>query len=122
MKAKAYLTKEGKAIQAAIVKHLEEAGQLKDIDADFVSMCANSCYLAEKYAAIVNKEGAVQEFATGAQNVSGAYSIMHKEREAYARMCKALGITPEGREKISAFAAAKVDAKTHQMRRIKIAK
>lgn len=121
MKPRPYLTKEGEAIFSEIVKWLESRGQVEAVDEAFVSQTANACYLAEKYAHIVNEEGAVQEFATGAQNVSGAYSIMHKERAAYASMCKALGVTPEAREKIAAFASKKA-AKSAAMNLLKLAK
>lgn len=121
MKPAKYLTKEGRAIFSELSEWLESRGVAQSIDEAFVSQCANACYLAEKYAAIVNKEGAVQEFATGAQNVSGAYSIMHKEREAFSRMCKALGVTPEAREKIAAFASEKT-AKSAEMNLLRLAK
>lgn len=115
MKPETYLTKEGKAIFSQIAAYLEEKRQVESIDSAFVSACANSCYLMHKYAKVIIEEGAVQEFSTGAQNVTAAYSIFHKERENYARMCKSLGITPEGREKLSAFAAKK-QATTSKLR------
>ena len=93
------------AIYAEIVAYLEAKKSLENVDLRFVRTCANIAARIEKYEREILKSGEVETYPNGAVAPSAAYKILVTERQEFARYCRALGITPAGRDALTGFAA-----------------
>lgn len=102
------LTLEEKRHYSSIAKYLISQKSFKKVDAYLIAQAARAWVRYEEMERMVEKEGAVQIFSTGASNVSGWYAAMQKERDHFLKLADKLGMNAAARDKISTF---KADAK-----------
>lgn len=106
-----YLNKEQIAIYHRLCDHVFSHTLLQNIDSIFLSQAAFSLSQISRLSKIVNSEGAVQTFASGASNVSGHYTALNKERDFLLKATLELGLSVRAREKLLSFAdKAKLDS------------
>ena len=106
-----YLNKEQITIYHRLCDHVFSHTLLQNIDSIFLSQAAFSLSQISRLSKIVNSEGAVQTFASGASNVSGHYTALNKERDFLLKATLELGLSVRAREKLLSFAdKAKLDS------------
>lgn len=92
------LDKTGRALFETFINYLEERGQLDAVDLHFVTEAAAIGARVEEYERKVKKNGAIAEYSNGTTGFSAEYKVLVQERSHFAQYCRALGITPAGRE------------------------
>ena len=98
-----YLTERGKELYHHLVYYLTEYDLMFEADSLTLSAFANSLDLYAKYAAKVNKNGAVQVFDNKTTNVNGYYTVMQKELRNILTWSIRFGLDQSSREKIFGF-------------------
>jgi len=102
-KPEPYLNAAQKKIYHRICEHINEHSLLQTIDSFYISQVAVSFHLIAKYTKLINKEGAIQTYESGATNVSGYYSILKGERLNLKDAIRQLGLTVKAREDLNSF-------------------
>jgi len=106
-----YLNKEQIAIYHRLCDHVFSHTLLQKVDSVFLSQAAFSLHQISRLSEIVNSQGCVQTFASGASNVSGYYTALNKERDFLLKATAELGLSVRAREKLLSFAdKAKLDS------------
>jgi P27 family predicted phage terminase small subunit len=98
-----YLTKRGRILFYRIVRHINEAGIIMDIDTMELSMIANCFDLYEKAATYCNEKGYTGEFEgkNGSfKQVVPEYNVMQQQYDKILKHSSKFGLTPGDREKI----------------------
>lgn len=103
-KPESYLTEDQIEIYHRICDHIYAHTLLQKIDSVFVSQVAFSLDQISQLSEIINENGPVQVFASGASNVSGHYSALNKERDFLIKATTELGLSVKAREKLLSFA------------------
>lgn len=98
-----FLTKAGRTIFFAIVRHIEDKEIIDDIDTLELSMLANSMEVYMRMADICNKEGFTVE-VTGKNGtfemIRSEYTVMRNEYQNVLKHSGKFGLTPGDRHKI----------------------
>lgn len=88
-----------------ICRHIRDNNCFQKIDAHAVALAARSWARCQNFENDLDRNGAIQIFENGANNVSGYYTALQREREFFLKTCRLLGMTPADREKMLAFKA-----------------
>ena len=98
-----YLTKRGRVIFYRIVRHINDAGIIMDIDTMELSMIANCFDLYERASTACNDQGFIGEFEgkNGTyKQVIPEYNVMQQQYDKILKHSSKFGLTPGDREKI----------------------
>lgn len=109
------------AIYSRIVAYLTDKGQFEEVDDDFIRTCAAIGARVQRYERLVEMHGEVETYPNGAEAPSANYKVLVQERREFSQYCRALGITPQGRQGLTGFTTKKT-AKSKAIGLMKIAK
>ena len=86
------LKKEGKEIYESIIDYIKNSNRLETADEFIIMELAMYYQVWYDSARVVRKNGAVQEYSSGASNVSGYFVAMNKSSQNIEKICHKLGI------------------------------
>lgn len=108
------------AIFSRIIAYLTDKGQVEEVDKDFILICATIGARVKRYERLVEQHGEVETYPNGAEAPSANYKVLVQERREFSQYCRALGITPQGRQGLTGFTSKKT-AKSKAIGLMKIA-
>lgn len=106
-KPQGYLNKTAKIYYELICSHLDTADALEDIDSFGLSQMAFYLDLFHQAADHVNTDGPVQIFPSGAQNITGWFSVLKECDERFVKLSPKFGLSPKDRELMKQFKVRK---------------
>lgn len=102
-----YLNETAKEYYYLICSHLDSADALESIDSFGLSQMAFFLELFHQAAENVNDHGPVQIFASGAQNITGWFSVLKECEERFIKLSVKFGMSPKDRELMKQFKVRK---------------
>lgn len=110
-KPQKYLTRIGSDVYREICEHLLKHNGLCKIDSLYISQIAHSYSIYRKMAEHIKEKekrhfgsGYFKTHKSGATQISDEYVVMNREKEAFEKGCRALGLNLASRDKIIAYA------------------
>ena len=92
------------------IDHLNEAKVLHNVDAMLLSILAkNVDIMIDAADSITDLEDVVQEFDSGATNITGTFTAFERATKNIITLSSKLGLSPSDREKLMSFAQGRAD-------------
>jgi len=92
------------------IDHLNEAKVLHNVDAMLLSILAkNVDIMIDAADSITDLEDVVQEFDSGATNITGTFTAFERATKNIITLSSKLGLSPSDREKLMSFAQGRTD-------------
>lgn len=92
------------------IDHLNDAKVLHSVDAMLLSILAkNVDIMIDAADQIVDLDDVVQEFDSGATNITGTFTAFERATKSILTLSTKLGLSPSDREKLMSFAQGRTD-------------
>lgn len=86
-----------------IIKHLESADALEDVDDFGITMMANDLAMYHNAWAESEADGGVQITRNGYSQITGHFTVMEKCKASFLKFSDKFGLSPAAREKMLKF-------------------
>lgn len=104
------LSDRGRRFYDLTIDHLNEAQALHNVDAMLLSILAkNVDIMIEAADQIADLDDVVQEFDSGATNITGTFTAFERATKNIITLSSKLGLSPSDREKLMSFAQGRTE-------------